>query len=1510
MTVCLYECLKAAGLQRHYARFTLVGVCRAAQLSALNMEDYFLLGISSMEDRMRLFHLVQLVKTIDLKNLNYDDGNDYDYNGGDEYYAAVEGSFSPDDYRNPDEDVNEDQDENGAAICGPDLSSCVRPSYVRRCLDFSDDTIDDHQRLFSHPVGTGHVYESHKRNGKPVEKIGSTTQVQLQPHRRNVVACGCRESSSYELDVHTSSCLWDFHAGQNSKQDIRGGNCMFNSYAGLPPNHENCPKFCPETLTSKTFNNKPFGHKDTKRISKKKIRCTDMAKSTPVYEAKGTAGYNYGLPLSSTHAPNKKQVDGQRISVCVRKRPLTHAESRGGETDVVTASGEECVIVRESKEAVDLTQYILQHKFYFDQVFGEESSNEEVYLRTAYPLVQHMLSGGKATCFAYGQTGAGKTHTMLGSSPGRPGLYALAVRDIFAHLSTTHVHPSPLVYVSFFEIYCGQLYDLLDHRKRLFAREDGQKVVHISGLRDVRVDSVSLLLEVISQGTAERTQGMSGVNPLSSRSHALLQIQLRDANQQVVGRMWFVDLAGSERASDAKEPNRQSRMEAAEINQSLLALKECIRSLDKEESHTPFRQSKLTQVLKDSFLGDSMTCMIANISPGHPATEHTLNTLRYADRVKELKGQGGPRGRRGSKIVPSPKLHMSINSSCSSGVGTPKKPKLRKQSRAFGPSTPTTSLHTGATFLCSTPKSSVCEEETQALGRKGIGLKHLTPVRGCLSGTSCENKGADEREGSRYGRTHSPYVREESTRTVLVLGQQNDEQKKQEEASGGLLAFAKRESGFNHREKENRQRRMKEGRGEETEWIEPRQKVESSRNTSCEVARQRERYLDKVDDKERKRHLRLYHHQLQQFMPSSASSSIHPLSSSTLPSFSSSTQDSLFALPHSCHHLLSSHLYHGLEDISDPNKTRVGMVDCNREQMHSPRGETHMQTKTSTNSSNKNNAEAHRKCGGAGEDWKVSLERMETSSRQDRCKSGRRRSLEATDEARVRKEDRKPVDGRERRCHRAVATEMESANRMICPNPTVVESQLSYSCYSEERKEVVVEGPDASDIPDDGVRSTGQREATDCYSLESSHSSNDSSSLFSHLPFESHRQRAPAERPLSPPFEHINSLMTPNKPSEASPESKYPRFNANIRTLPLQNTPKTASSDGPKKALCFSTLPLTTIMTQTGRTVPVKTLNKQSEDPVYSQTQNNPDINVKKLVLPQEETCVESFSSVMDPLSISLLQVDQWPATASFLQRNTSNTSLYPAESERGDDNERETGKEGRSCVKMVEKFAEDDDAEFCLSFLELPQERTFNPAAYNTVKDTDHAGRRINTKSKFCGKVKNRPPISGFMLASHQDPEDNQKNHTPTLDNKATASPTKTSACASLHTPASNSKISPRPKNPQEISSRGRHSNRQIKPTVHLLSIDDLDQAKCCITEAHLEQLKEMEALCHKEGKLLCHQRDMAFEEYVRKLAEIVERKARCVHSMRAQLQPYLKPIQAMNPQTQRGDNDHDPIM
>ncbi|XP_019398348.1 PREDICTED: kinesin-like protein KIF2A [Crocodylus porosus] len=331
-----------------------------------------------------------------------------------------------------------------------------------------------------------------------------------------------------------------------------------------------------------------------------------------------------------------------RISVCVRKRPLSRRELERRELDVVSVPRGDVVMVREAKQRLDLSRYLENQVFRFDRAFDAAATNELVYRHTAQPLVETVFRRGTATCFAYGQTGSGKTHTMGGdlsaaSQDFSKGLYALAARDVFSRLRRPSSEKLELrVYGAFFEIYGGKVYDLLNERNRLRVLEDAKQQVQVVGLQEQEVTSVEDVVKLIEAGTRGRTSGQTSANTRSSRSHAVFQIILR-AGGNLHGKFSLIDLAGNERGADTGNSNKQTRLEGAEINKSLLALKECIRALGHNKAHTPFRASKLTQVLRDSFIGEnSCTCMIATISPGLRSCEHTLNTLRYANRVKEL----------------------------------------------------------------------------------------------------------------------------------------------------------------------------------------------------------------------------------------------------------------------------------------------------------------------------------------------------------------------------------------------------------------------------------------------------------------------------------------------------------------------------------------------------------------------------------------------------------------------------------------------------------------------------------------------------------------------------------------------------------------------------------------------------------------------------------------------------------------------------------------------------------
>lgn len=254
------------------------------------------------------------------------------------------------------------------------------------------------------------------------------------------------------------------------------------------------------------------------------------------------------------------------------------------------------------------------------------------------PLVCETFKGAKTSCFAYGQTGSGKTFTMMGPSDGSvPGLYLLAAYDMIDLLNQ---YTDLDLFISFYEIYCGKLQDLLNNRKEVVCREDGKQQVNIVNLTMIPCNNVEDIMAALQKGMGLRAQGTTGANSESSRSHAIMTMTLKHYDKPY-SKMSFIDLAGSERGADTMHVDKQTKLDGAEINKSLLALKECIRALDQDKKHTPFRGSKLTQVLKDSFVGNSKTTMIANISPASICCEHTLNTLRYADRVKELKKEGG-----------------------------------------------------------------------------------------------------------------------------------------------------------------------------------------------------------------------------------------------------------------------------------------------------------------------------------------------------------------------------------------------------------------------------------------------------------------------------------------------------------------------------------------------------------------------------------------------------------------------------------------------------------------------------------------------------------------------------------------------------------------------------------------------------------------------------------------------------------------------------------------------------
>eukprot|EP00397_Hematodinium_sp_SG-2012_P014372 GEMP01014610.1.p1 GENE.GEMP01014610.1~~GEMP01014610.1.p1 ORF type:complete len:757 (+),score=191.55 GEMP01014610.1:432-2702(+) len=324
--------------------------------------------------------------------------------------------------------------------------------------------------------------------------------------------------------------------------------------------------------------------------------------------------------------------------VVTRVRPCINAECGKRTTiQLPSAKSNRLRLVREDERAGYM-------EWEFDHVLGVQASQEDTYAK-----VRSMVIGveSNACILAYGQTGSGKTYSMFGGSGVDKAIVSRALDDIFANNGNCVV-PHSKVLLSFLELYKDDVHDLLSTQReeKLDIRELGSGNVTVPGVTLVEVANVDQALKILSIGLSHRHCGDNGINVDSSRSHAIFAIDL--IGELGTRRINFVDLAGSEKIANKplnyvqqslfpdKNNRSSSLVELTSINKSLSCLGHCIAAMvDKSRTHIPYRDSKLTRLLKDSLSGSSFCAMIVCVSPAVSCFDETFCTLKFADRARK-----------------------------------------------------------------------------------------------------------------------------------------------------------------------------------------------------------------------------------------------------------------------------------------------------------------------------------------------------------------------------------------------------------------------------------------------------------------------------------------------------------------------------------------------------------------------------------------------------------------------------------------------------------------------------------------------------------------------------------------------------------------------------------------------------------------------------------------------------------------------------------------------------------
>nr|XP_045372653.1 LOW QUALITY PROTEIN: kinesin-like protein KIF7 [Camelus bactrianus] len=337
------------------------------------------------------------------------------------------------------------------------------------------------------------------------------------------------------------------------------------------------------------------------------------------------------------------------VRVALRVRPLLPKELLHGH--------QSCLRVEPGHGRVTLGR---DRHFGFHVVLDEDAGQEAVYQACVQPLVEAFFEGFNATVFAYGQTGSGKTYTMGEASVAslhedEQGIIPRAMAEAFKLIDENDLLDC-LVHVSYLEVYKEEFRDLLEvgtASRDIQLREDDRGNVVLCGVKEVDVEGLDEVLSLLEMGNAARHTGSTHLNRLSSRSHTVFTVTLEQrgrapsrlprpaAGQLLISKFHFVDLAGSERVLKTGSTGERLK-ESIQINSSLLALGNVISALgdpQRRGSHIPYRDSKITRILKDSLGGNAKTVMIACVSPSSSDFDETLNTLNYASRAQNIRNR-------------------------------------------------------------------------------------------------------------------------------------------------------------------------------------------------------------------------------------------------------------------------------------------------------------------------------------------------------------------------------------------------------------------------------------------------------------------------------------------------------------------------------------------------------------------------------------------------------------------------------------------------------------------------------------------------------------------------------------------------------------------------------------------------------------------------------------------------------------------------------------------------------